>query len=828
MKINIAQTLRTLLAVTIMASTSVMVNARQLTAAEAANNAMNGTPGGVSIKSAGRLELVHTESLDQLNTIYVMRNADNNQVMLLSADDVAVPILGILDNGDFDPNNMPPQMAEWLKEYSREIAAATKAGLPTLIQPQSMDLGYVAPLLASQWNQGDPYNLLCPSDDGGLCVTGCVATAMAQVMRHHRWPSRAGTGTKTYTWNGQDLTIDFATTPFNWNQMQDTYGSSSTAAQKNAVATLMKACGYSVEMGYSSSASGAYSENVGPALVNYFGYAKDIVLAYRDYYPLREWIPMLYNELANNRPIYYAGAGTGAHAFVLDGYRSGDLFHVNWGWGGTSNGYFVISALDPASQGIGGSTAGYNYQQSALLGVRKDYDGSDYRREFVHANSYEPNLYEYNSTTSTLISLTIPSTNYFVRNTSLVSVPVSFGLKLTDVESGEVKYAFSSSEQSLSAGYWRSTVYVYTSAMPETGTYDVEIAAKSDGEIYDVHHNVAPFKLRVTCDAANKRWVFTKIESNASLAVSGLKKLYNCYQGKYLEVQATYTASGDEFFGDVYPTLYNGANAVAQLDAIRLNLPAGETKTIASTFKMPDELATGSYTLYMLDGEGKRLSSPLTVSVLTAPTTEATPTLSSVAIENIGGQGTTSSPYQISPDAANITIGITTTDGYFDAGVYAMVPSTDGYMYNHGGVSTSFGPNENRTYTFSLTRKSDESTGSANKYRVYLLYYRDGWNYFSANGGPYYYVYDELAGIEDVTADAERPDIAVMGRTLGIFAPSEIAHVEVYNAMGALVVNIPVHATTANVTVPDGSTGLYIVRLVMADGSTHTSKLSLR
>lgn len=322
------------------------------------------------------------------NTLYYVYNvAEKDGFVIVSGDDRAKDILGYSDTGNFDINTIPDNLKYWLSCYANEIQ-----NLPTEV---SKSIPYnnstfsntntkvgesfllsVNPLLGDiKWNQGAPYNNLCPAIDtntGEKAATGCVATGMAQVMRFHKWPVK-GNGSNTYITEKLKipLSLDFSETTFDWDNMAGTYDGTSTEIQKNAVATLMYNCGVSVNMDYNKS-SGALSSNMANALKTNFGYDTNIQYNQRDYYNREEWKTLLKIELNASRPVLYRGqTNDGAHLFVCDGYDSNDLFHFNWGWGGSSNGYFVISALNPNEQGIGGSVGGFDTHQAIITGVQK-------------------------------------------------------------------------------------------------------------------------------------------------------------------------------------------------------------------------------------------------------------------------------------------------------------------------------------------------------------------------------------------------------------------------------------------------------------------------
>ncbi len=305
----------------------------------------------------------------------------DGMTLFVGADDVSIPLLGYIDSPVVDMSAMPPSMKWWLDGYVSQIAWAAANDKPTYISSStSAGRTAISPLLSTKWDQSEPYNLLCPEIDGERTVTGCVATAMAQVMNYHKWPSQ-GQGIASYDWNGVRLSMSLGETVFDWGGMLDSYPTASYGSpeQREAVATLMKACGYSVEMDYDVAAAGglgALYSNIPGALVNHFDYDKGARFEYRDYYSMDEWESMLYGNLEEGLPVIYGGnSKDGGHSFVCDGYEDG-YFHINWGWSGAYDGYFKLDALNPQDTGIGGGSGKYNYRQNAVFGVRRPVPGS--------------------------------------------------------------------------------------------------------------------------------------------------------------------------------------------------------------------------------------------------------------------------------------------------------------------------------------------------------------------------------------------------------------------------------------------------------------------
>lgn len=312
--------------------------------------------------------------------LYLLGN-DGSFVMVAADDAAAETVLGYGDSA-IDPADMPPAMRWWIGEYAKQVAIMSKTdaksarivlddGLPESVDPL---LGFLA------WNQGAPYNDNCPEINGKRCYTGCVATSTAQVMRYHKYPAQ-GQGSWSYTWTGttpaQTFSTDFSSHTYDWENMPLHYGKSSTAAENAAVAQLMNDVGVAVSMDYGTSESGAASVATVPALIENFGYDKGAKFLFRSAYGIELWEETLRSELAAGRPVIYAGqSAEGGHQFVCDGYDSNGYFHINWGWAGMCNGYFLTTALVPQGVGAGGFAAGYDYNQSIITGIQPD-KGSD-------------------------------------------------------------------------------------------------------------------------------------------------------------------------------------------------------------------------------------------------------------------------------------------------------------------------------------------------------------------------------------------------------------------------------------------------------------------
>lgn len=324
------------------------------------------------VKSALMPKLLETRfDIDGNPVIYIFTYSGDEGFMLVSADDAVTPLLGYSENNSFALRNPSPEINSWLSYYEGQIRDCRDSG-PLKITGTRFDKPAIEPMIKTKWDQNYPYNSLCPSVGNKNVVTGCVATAMAQVMKYWEYPLK-GKGSITFrpASVGQDLTMDFSATEFDWANMQNSYKAASATSIK-AVATLMKACGYSVRMDYGLGSSGAKSDDIDEALVTYFGYDSGVKRLKRSNYSNQDdWNEMIYNELATIGPIIYSGQSTaGGHCFVCDGYDGNGMFHINWGWGGLSDGYFVLNDLSPSQQGTGGgSSYGFNAYQGVIVGI---------------------------------------------------------------------------------------------------------------------------------------------------------------------------------------------------------------------------------------------------------------------------------------------------------------------------------------------------------------------------------------------------------------------------------------------------------------------------
>lgn len=325
---------------------------------------------------------------------YVFPNANSKGFTIVSGDDRLPEIVGYSSQGSYDENNLPEGFVSFMKAYQNlynKVNLGDAEALKNLAEIKAWrnkknasaeTSSAVAPLLGNiEWDQTSPYNNMCPKYDSvHVAATGCVATAMAQVMAYYKYPKQLKADIPGYVnrWNGIPMEIPTITREegvYDWDNMLPKYNkeANATQQQKDAVAKLMYHCGAAVQMNYGPESAAAVSAS---KLAKYFGYDADLMMDLnRSTFSLDKWMQIIDTELAAGRPVLYGGqASDGGHQFICDGKDGEGLYHINWGWSGSQNGYFDLSLLNPekGGTGSGSSTEGYNRLCSMTIGIAPD------------------------------------------------------------------------------------------------------------------------------------------------------------------------------------------------------------------------------------------------------------------------------------------------------------------------------------------------------------------------------------------------------------------------------------------------------------------------
>lgn len=291
----------------------------------------------------------------RLYSSLVALNSNSGQgFVIIGSDSESSPLVAYVPEGNFTSDeDLPPACREWLKQMNEALSVNSNANTHFLSRGEA-----VQPMIKSQWDQESPYNLLL---DG--CVTGCAATGMAQIMNYYKYPAH-GYGNISYQWYENTYSLDLDNEVFDWDLIKDNYTSSDSDESAVAVSRLMRACGYSVNMMYGMSSSGADSDKIPKAMVENFGYSKAISQISRTGKTDQEWESIVLNELTCGRPLMMSGKTStscfeAGHLFILDGYDGNGLYHFNWGWGGYADGYYSLTI----GEGM------YTYRQSAFINI---------------------------------------------------------------------------------------------------------------------------------------------------------------------------------------------------------------------------------------------------------------------------------------------------------------------------------------------------------------------------------------------------------------------------------------------------------------------------
>ena len=497
--------------------------------------------------------------------LYIFNAEAGTGFVVVSGDDRTEAILGYVDNGSYQEETAPENMKAWLQGYADVIEQLEGSPQHTPLATHPA----IAPLVVTKWNQGDTshptYNLYCPEMFSKYAVTGCVATAMAQIVNYHQWPQNATTAIPAYSYvtNYNDTDYDMwedelPPVTFDWANMLPVYTKNNAQSDYEAVARLMQYCGHAVQMIYGVSGSGAFSENVDDALRNYFDYDGAARCLDRAQYTASAWDGTLYDELQNGRPIYYSGSSNGGgHAFVCDGYDGDGFYHINWGWGGSGDGYFKISILNPSVSGIGGSTTkdGYAMGQQAVIGIQPN-QGNPVPEEPIRLNT---TWMDYNGSVISFNAYNISGTD------------ADFLFGLGHYENGTLTpdYLYSYEGLLSGTGWGQLDIDVNDMNLPD-GTYHIYPISAMGLEEENIEewyiNGGATLYLVVTVSNGT-----VTIMQPYDLQVTDINLLGNGVMGLSQEIRVSITNQGEEFYGDLYlfaSTDYNLGDKQAMTTAV--------------------------------------------------------------------------------------------------------------------------------------------------------------------------------------------------------------------------------------------------------------------
>lgn len=528
---------------------------------------------------------------------YAFNAGDDRGFAIVSGDDRTEPILGYSLTGTLSETDMPDNMRSWLQSYAEQIEYIQKNNI-TIRRAPSTERTRIPEMLTTKWDQTEPYNNSCPNFfSNGKSVTGCVATAMSQVL-YYQYQQHQGTITRQTTaeipsyycssrYTSGQIHVDAvaAGSTIDWANMLPQYGSSTTDAQKTAVANLMFWSGAAVEMNYRDALNGGSSASatrVPEALVNYFGFDASTRYVSRDAsYTNKQWNDLVYNELANHRVVLYGGqssAGSG-HAFVINGYDENNYFYVNWGWGGTGDGAYLLSVLSPEGTGTGAGTvgSGYNQTQEIVINAEPNHGGTAPLRA---------KALNFTRSGNTL--------SYQIQNIGLATASFNYGFGAVASDGTITTLGTTSTTSNLATNYLPNNAKTLNLATLANGTYDIVPIAKLTSETTWQSLWPAGHAIRVT--VSNGTVTFST-EAEASISATSLATNGAMKAGRTVNVGTTISNTGD---GDYEGVLYLFASTTSTKGTAAatypLGLMAGNSATISVSWT---PMAAGTYTLWL-------------------------------------------------------------------------------------------------------------------------------------------------------------------------------------------------------------------------------------
>ena len=556
------------------------------------------------------LKVTTVEELSREGAFYVM-NVGSEGYVIAAADDAVEPILGYSDEGNLSADDVPEALQALLDSYAAQMGniAARRAAPASVITHTP-----ISPMLTTKWSQGtrngtQPFNLQCPVYKENYCYAGCVGVAMAQLMKYHRWPSRPSMTIPSYKTNDLLGTLP-ALSPmdFDWDNMLDTYEGTESDRQMNAVAQLFKYCSWSVCTNFGTSSSSSIVSNLCSAMIDYFDYSPALHLILRSAYTSGQWDDIIYNELQEGRPVVYSGqsATNGVHAFICDGCDNSGHYHVNWGWKGKHDGFFLLSLMDAFNDQTSpghNKEDGYSMDQLMVVGIQKKTAGLEADFALTTKNVYTDEEDK--------------SLRFLISNDSGQTLSVDYGWGYYD-NSGQLQPQNFKHVDSYLTGFGFITSVPYAS-MAQTfgnGTFRVVAISRLDGSgDWTVNDGSGLYYAEVTVSGGKVTKVVCHPQCELSLqdvTING-----NATSFSTQEIVATFYNDGsDEFYGTVQMfvddestlTGASGVSAKAQSTGTgNFYFTPVESGNFKLIFKDAAGKLLGTKTIYISEGKPKVL-----------------------------------------------------------------------------------------------------------------------------------------------------------------------------------------------------------------------------
>lgn len=635
---------------------------------------------------------------------YVFSAGRDLGYIIVSGDDRLPEIVGYTESGNYDADRLPENLVSFMQAYQDFADNATDAQIEEIRQWKAqVRHEQVAPLMEEKWNQMEPYNNMCPYyAPGERAVTGCVATAVAQILHHYGCPAKLMADIPAYTTYSNKISMPGISEgeQYDWQSMLNTYSGSETQAQNDAVAKLMLHVGCAVSMDYGpSSGAGATAET----FTKFFGMDKELVRqVFRDSYNISQWDNMLYNELAAQRPVYYDGQSTGGgHAFVVHGYDDG-LYYVNWGWGGYCDGYFDITILNPhntSGAGASSSDDGYSMGNGMIIGITPD-NGKVDEVSTPKITSVKKLQVSDASISGTQITANVTIAPQNSNLDGKINVSVGYA----DNNGKYVKIGtdpFEIDSENLPHGYYFITSTQISFNYEEGKTYKLCLIESVDNQNWTACDGEETTSTTIKIE----NQTCTEVSQNYTLTATAELDTENSggYAGMSNTINITVSNSGDkEYYDKVYIRVGTGATMPEGYTyATGITAPINGSTTFNFAYTPQ---AAGTYNFWILDVNGQEIGN----SSITFQATSA-PVLSFVSIKcsNASGekvyadyQGNKVEMDKVNDTKADITFEIKNDGGYYEGVFYIYELTTSG---NWSGYSKTLKIPANATTPFTFT-----------------------------------------------------------------------------------------------------------------------------
>ena len=641
---------------------------------------------GIPVRQSLDMAYAQPGKAAEARSLYYVFNVGNDKgFVIVAGDDAVSPILAYADRGDFSEREMAPAAKAMLESYAQQIEMIQQN--PSLAVAASTSYAAIAPMVETQWNQMEPYNYMCPIIRGEAVrsVTGCVATAMAQIIYYHKHPVEQTKAIPAYELSSRYVIPGADPVTLNWDAMQLTYTGSEAEDDPSAlaVAQLMVLCGKSVKMSYSSSASGAASESVPAALKEYFDYDGAAHMVYRDEYANADWEKMIYDELAAKRPVYLSGtsvSGTSVvgHAFVCDGYDGEGLFHINWGWGGMSDGFFRLTLLNPDDHGTGGNngSGGFNMDEGAIIGIQPNQGGTS--QEVAQMTlDYFAATEETVTRNSIFGSFSVPVNAACWNNTSQ-TLSVELGLAYYDESNEMVGEPSGLGSYSPDTGYGLSYDELSMGDGIKEGTYYVKFVHKVNGsDEWTLMKNADKHYLELQVNGTTATIVNHAPQQD--FVVNDVNVQGNMSVGSQQTFTYNITNTGNTYTQKV--TFFVNKEIVSQ---IGLNLDPGATDDYVFSWTPARE---GTYEIGLATGDGTEIITSQKVTIGEAKSHEL-----DVTFQFDDAEGSEILGYEVSGNSIKGTMSVTnkgeedfldniTCRLYFDGGDHKLYPASSNTIF---------------------------------------------------------------------------------------------------------------------------------------------------